>query len=369
MRTAAIICEYNPFHRGHRHHIQETRRQTGAECVVAIMSGSFVQRGEPAVQDIGTRAQWAIDGGADLVVELPYAYACSGAEQFAQGGCQIATMLGVDYLSFGAETADVQALRTVAGVLVQEPQEFVDALREGLDRGDSYARARQQALTQLMGPEMGQMLERPNCILGIEYIKALLRLQQDGHRVPEPVAILRIGADHGDDTEEHYSATAARLQMDDDAKAVAGIDSFSWPVISAIRRMSPAEVAMYGDMEPGLENRIRAMAEDSLTITQLVSKVANKRITESRVRRILCNILTGETRAMRQDAIAKGPYLRTVAMNDIGRSFLREYAGEVPVFTRIKDVDKFCHKNNNPNFHIEKMAQEQYRLAMMTKSP
>lgn len=119
MISAAIICEYNPFHQGHKYHIEETRRIAGAECIVAIMSGCFVQRGEPAVQDEQTRAEQAIAGGADLVVELPYVYACSGAELFARGGCRIASLLGADYLSFGAESTDISTMTRIAQVLVE----------------------------------------------------------------------------------------------------------------------------------------------------------------------------------------------------------------------------------------------------------
>ena len=367
MITAAIICEYNPFHMGHKHHIAETRRITGAECVVAIMSGSFVQRGEPAIADIETRAKWAIAGGADLVIELPYAYACSGAEIFAQGGCQIATMLGVDYLSFGAEDPDVSNLRKLAEFLLKEPLEYVSILKGELDKGSSFAKARQRAVTSVLGEEIANLLENPNNILGIEYIKALLKLEVQGNKVPEPVAIKRIGAPHGSSLDKDYSATAARLAMTGDEKEVDGIDAFSVSIISAIRRMSPQEIALYGDMEQGLENRIKAVGEKKIKLSDLVLEVSNKRITEARVRRILCNILTGETREMRQLAIDKGPYLRAVDMNPNGRRFLREYKGETPVFTRVKDVDKFCYKNGNPNFTIEKKAQEQYALARMTK--
>ena len=368
MTTAAIICEYNPFHLGHKHHIAETRRITGAQCIVAIMSGSFVQRGEPAIADIETRAQWALAGGADLVVELPYAYACSGAEIFAYGGCQIATMLGVDYLSFGAENPDVSDLRKLALLLVKEPQEYVVVLKAELDKGVPFAKARQIAIASCCGQEQAALLDNPNNILGIEYLKALIKLEMGGHKVPEAVAIKRIGAPHGSKDDQFYSATAARIHMDSSLKSVNGVDDFSMPIISAIRRMSPEEIALYGDMEQGLENRIKAMAEDCIKVSELVAKVANKRITEARVRRILCNILTGETGEMRQAAVDKGPYLRAVAMGPEGRVFLREYDGETPVFTRIKDVDKFCHKNGNPNFLIEKRAQEQYSLARMTKS-
>lgn len=363
MRSAAIICEYNPFHQGHKYHIEETRRLAEAECIIAIMSGCFVQRGEPAIQDEQSRAQQAIAGGADLVVELPYVYACSGAELFASGGCRIASLLGADVLSFGSESTDISTMTRIAKVLVEEPQEYRSRLREALEEGMSYARSRQQALEYVMGTGAADMLTQPNCILGIEYIKAILRDKANGYVTPEPMAVLRIGASHGSREDSRYSATAARRQMDSSLKAVDSLDSFSQAIISALRRMSPESIALYGDMEPGLENRIKAASEDSVSLLQLVSRVANKRITEARVRRILCNILTGETREMRTVAATKGPYLRVLAVSETGRRFLRQYRGEVPTFTRIKDVDRFCRSQDSPMFNIERMAKEQYRLA------
>ena len=215
MITAGIIAEYNPFHRGHQYHIEETRRQTGADFIVVVMSGDYVQRGEPAIVDKYLRTRMALYGGADLVLELPVTYASASAEYFASAGVQLLNNLrSVNYLSFGSEKAEIKDFEPLVKFLSEEPDFYKKQLREELKRGKNFPLAREDALKAYVRefcPEtqiFWEILEEPNHILGLEYLKSLHRL-----RSPiVPVTIRRQGAGYHDvDMEKRYpSASAVR---------------------------------------------------------------------------------------------------------------------------------------------------------------
>ncbi len=181
MRIAGIVSEFNPFHKGHRYICEEARKQTGADAVVALMSGNFVQRGEPAIFDMGIRAEAALDNGCDAVFELPPYMAVSSAEGFAGGAVDIFNSLGIDILFFGSECGDLPALKTVAGLLANESPAYKDALNKGLKAGLSFPAAREEALLSSMktddieNPDLiRDIINDPNNILAIEYLKALI---------------------------------------------------------------------------------------------------------------------------------------------------------------------------------------------------
>ncbi len=180
MRTAAIIAEYNPFHTGHQHHIEQTRRLTGADYILVIMSGNYVQRGAPAFLNKYLRARMALLGGADAVIELPSLYAVSSAEYFAQGAVSLAHRLGVvDILSFGSEVGTVTPLTDAASFLLSTEDQYQSALRALLKQGLSYPAAKERALTEASASSsdpLTRLLTSPNNILGLEYCKALCAL-------------------------------------------------------------------------------------------------------------------------------------------------------------------------------------------------
>ena len=190
MKISAIICEYNPMHAGHLYHIEETKRLSGADKVICIMSGSFTQRGEPAIFDKFARTKAALSGGADLVIELPTSFCCSSAEKFAYGGVFIADSCKiVSHLSFGCENADADALKAIASAFNAETQEYKAQLKLHLKSGASYPSARAEALNVFI-PGAKQILSSPNNILAVEYLKALKRLKSK----IEPVLISRKGS-------------------------------------------------------------------------------------------------------------------------------------------------------------------------------
>ncbi len=218
MKTVGIIAEYNPFHNGHAYQIEETRKITGADCVIVIMSGNFVQRGAPAIADKFTRAHTALLGGADLVMELPTIYATGSAEFFAHGAISILnSMEQIDYLSFGGETDDINVLNKIAKTLHSEPQEYKDMLKTGLKSGLSIPVARKNALKSFFSDtiNISDVIDTPNNILGIEYIKALYHFNSN----IKPIIIKRAGNGYhySNLNEEFASATALRKCFNSDS--------------------------------------------------------------------------------------------------------------------------------------------------------
>lgn len=201
MRVNGIIAEYNPFHNGHRYQMEESRRLTGADYTVIVMSGDFVQRGAPALADKHARAEMALRCGADLVLELPVLYAASSAEAFASGAVALLHGLGaVTHLCFGSECGDAEALRGIARFLLEEPDSYRAALKSFLKQGLSYPGARAGAISacveagEALPTGCGEILASPNNILGIDYIKAILRFDSD----MVPVTVRRVGAGYHD---------------------------------------------------------------------------------------------------------------------------------------------------------------------------
>lgn len=196
MTAAGIIAEYNPFHSGHLYQIEETRRRTGADYIVIVMSGNFVQRGEPAIFEKSQRAQMALMCGADLVLELPAPFATGSAEDFASGAVSLLNRLGaVQVLSFGSECGRLSTLDQAARLLAQEPPQFQTVLKERLRQGLTYPQARRAALEACgLSQPMLQAVNEPNNLLGIEYLKAIARQQSS----LEPVTIRRQGSGYHD---------------------------------------------------------------------------------------------------------------------------------------------------------------------------
>lgn len=208
MKTVGLITEYNPFHNGHKYHIEEAKKLTSADTAVVVMSGDFVQRGTPAIMDKFLRAKAAVLCGTDLVFELPTCFATASAEYFAEGAVRLLDKLGaVDYVCFGSECGDIDKLSMIADILLNEPTNFKESLQSKLRSGSNFAKARADAFTECY-PEYTEIISTPNNILGIEYIKAIKKI--GSHMVP--CTITRMGNDYHDEYCEYElsSATAIR---------------------------------------------------------------------------------------------------------------------------------------------------------------
>ena len=208
----AIIAEYNPFHTGHAYQLSECKRRLGADYTIVVMSGDFVQRGEPAIVNKYIRTKMALSGGADLVIELPTLYAASSAEFFATGAISILNKLGcVNTLSFGSECGDISLLTSVAEILASEPEDYVRELKRGLQQGMSFPIARNWALFSYQ-PELithGEILTSPNNILAIEYLKSLIRSNSS----ITPYTIKRVGSGYHDRNTENTFCSALALRQ------------------------------------------------------------------------------------------------------------------------------------------------------------
>ena len=303
MKLAAVICEYNPFHRGHALQLAETRK-SGYDGIVCIMDGHLTQRGRFAALSKWDRAKAALLCGADAVVELPALLACRSADTFARAGVAIARALGADALSFGCETDDLSLLRRAAAF--QEDDDFRAHLEAQLSRGVSFPRARGAALAACLklSPEQAEVLSRPNAILALEYLRAL-----DTPGSPAPLAILRRGDYHSPEMGPYASASALRtaaLRGDKAGEAALPEKArFQWPLLSARReiddlflwalRSGPDFLSTLPEVSEGLENRVSAAARAAASAEEALEQAKCRRYTRARLDRLAAHALTGLT--------------------------------------------------------------------------
>lgn len=315
MRIAGIICEYNPVHSGHVHHLRETRRRSRADLIVCLMSGEFMQRGEPAVCDKWTRAEMAVDAGADIVLELPFLYAVRSAEHFALGAVRILSSIGARILSFGAECSDTARLLQAARLLNDESNEFRARMHTALNQGQSYAAARRIAAAAY-GPWLPDLLAHPNNVLAVEYLRADQRLGSG----LEPLAVARLGSGHDQPWRpgNHPSSAAVRDALTAQPAAsdailhAAGVPrSFvpaSWQerlftlVSAQLRSASSERLETLPDIEPGLARRLIDAGRTASSFSALVDSAATRRYPPSRIRRLLLYTLLGITRNLTDSA-------------------------------------------------------------------
>ena len=338
MRVAGIICEYNPFHNGHRYHIQKTLEQ--ADRCICVMSGNFVQRGEAACVNKFVRAEAAVINGADLVLELPAVFACRSAETFARGAVELLADTGiVSLLSFGSESGDLRAIQSAAAFFAQESPEFQTRLAAQLEQGRSFPAARAAAAAQ---EPFSHLLQSPNDLLGIEYCKAIV---QTGARIA-PLPILRKGCGHHSKTAKEHVCSAQYLRrnpsrLEHFSPAAGLLRAGGFPIFSAraelilsahLRRISPEELAQTADCSEGLEYRLKAAALEGETLEEIISLAKTKRYTRTRICRVILNSYLGITKE-----VFHPEYFRVLAANRRGAELLRliKKRGSLPVITNL----------------------------------
>lgn len=303
MRIAAVVAEYNPFHNGHKYQLQRIREESGCDKVLVLMSGSFTQRGDMALFDKYTRARHAVENGADLVLELPTAFAVGSAEQFARGAVHIlASLPAVKVLCFGCESGSKEGFLAAARATLSEDKQFKALLKDNMKDGTSYVKARTETVLALHKELDEKLFTLPNNILGIEYCRALL---QEGKNI-EPLPLARVGAGFRDETlqKEFSSASAIRaavlrgekkelklLKSNVPAnvlKDLSGVVRTAYPeaAMCALLSASPEEVCRCPDCSEGLENRLRTMAKSNSGYEEVLDKCISKRYTRSRLKRI-----------------------------------------------------------------------------------
>ena len=368
MKVTAIISEYNPFHKGHLYHIETSKKETKADFVIAIMSGNFVQRGTPAIFDKYTRAEAALRSGVDLVLELPAMYATASAEYFALGGVALANTLGiVDYLSFGSEYGQADKFMEAASLLLHEPEEMKQPLKEALKEGLSYPAARAYAV-KTSHPELAELLETPNNILGIEYCKALLKLQSS----IVPHTIKRQGQDyHSDSTEAGFaSATGIRKLLEEQKESSrqllqAQLPPASYDLLDNYWGTSPlteddlsmllryklitenrAHLTEYFGVNRDLSNRIYKHLNEFESFSSFAELLKTKNITRTAINRALLHILLDIRAEDVQDVTKRGcvDYIRVLGFKKEAAGLLKEFSDlpEIPLITNLSAAPVLC---------------------------
>ena len=328
--ATAVICECNPFHNGHEYLFRTAKLLTGGE-LIAVMSGSFTQRGEAAVTDKYTRAGAALRGGADVVAELPAVCAVANAQRFAEGGVRVAKSFAcVDTLAFGSETEDLRVLETAANALRSER---VNALvAEEMKRGGCYPHAVEAAVREVYGDDIAAAVSSPNNILAVEYLRALR-----GTSI-RPLPVRRQGVSHDSAEVSGRYASASRIRemlrtgadvsryLPEIPGSITRPELLDRAILYRLRTMTAEELRALPDVGEGLENRILEAARRCGSVEELLGSVKTKRYTHARLRRILACALLGVTERLQT---GEWDYVRVLGFSDRGAGLLCSCRGEI----------------------------------------
>lgn len=361
MGVVGIVAEYNPLHNGHIYHMEQAKKQAQSDFAIIAMSGNFVQRGEPACADKFTRAEWALRGGADLVLEIPQCLAVASAERYAEGAVKLLNETGVvTDLAFGVETDNLDALYRIADILDREPPIFRANLAYHLKQGKSYPRAQFDALADLDIPRADvAVLTKPNNILAVEYLKALRRFAPH----IRPLPILRVGNGYNDAelSGELSSATAIRealRQGNDEVLSalplhVSGamrfdeqfpvtLEDFGPLILYRLRSMPLAELAALPDVSEGFEQALAKAVRTAPDIGTFLESIKSKRYTMARCKRIAVSALLHIEKGLSDELLAarENLYLRVLGFRTESRGLLAAMAssGSAEIILRNADA-------------------------------
>ncbi len=381
MKVVGIVAEYNPFHNGHKYHIEQSKKITNSDYCIVAMSGNYVQRGEPAIVDKWTRTKIALENGADMVIEIPSIYSTSTAETFAYSAVSILNSTNiVSSLSFGCETDDISLIEKYAEILENETDEYKQILKKELSKGIVFPKARENALKIYTSQET-DILSCPNNILAIEYIKAIIKLKSK----IKPYAIKRYLSPYHCTTisDKISSATAIRLALKNNqleniksvipdnsynifseciSKGTAPIlfNDFSPFLHYKLRTTSIDELSEILDITEGLENRILKTSKSNYFISDIVAKVKTKRYTYTKIQRALLHIILN----FKKKEIQNIKYIRVLGFRKQSQQLISALNKNscIPVITNLKKAEKLS--NLNETLKQEAMATDIYYLAM-----
>ncbi|WP_239617106.1 nucleotidyltransferase [Cohnella mopanensis] len=397
MSTVGVIVEYNPLHNGHLYHLQQSKKITGSENVVAVMSGHFLQRGEPAMADKWARTEMALRAGCDLVLELPVAYSSQPAQWFAYGSVGILDATGVvDSICFGSESGELDSLRLMASLLTDEPAEFVSLLngylKEGMPYPSAFTLAASTYLEQNGLAEHAYSLTQPNHTLGLHYLMALRKLNSN----IAPYTLKREKSEYGqsDITDVRIaSATALRklllgesgaldlladyvpfttmevLKREIDAgQAPIHWEHFARPLFHELFRQDERQLSAYAEVTEGLEHRIRGVLAGlpEYSVAALLQALKTKRYTHTKLQRTLLRVLLGHHKEqLTSQRLASGiEYIRVLGFNERGQRLLHAMRtkAKVPVVTS-------ASKGISPYLALDARATGIYSLAFRDADP
>jgi len=414
MKVLGIVAEYNPFHNGHIYHIEQSKAVTGCDAVVCVMSGNFIQRGEPALINKFARAEIALQNCVDLVIELPLPFAMSSAESFGFGAVKILDSIGiVDCISFGSEQGDINSLQAISDILANEPQEYKDELKRQLSLGLSFPVCRQNALQKYMKghsskygtADLSAFLETSNNILGIEYLKAINRLKSPikaytlkrianqynstalTGSISSATAIRNTIKNMSVNNQKLFLSDAAQEQsalslnmvqaIPDNSKIIIerelmegrgpnSINQFENILLAFLRQASAEKLREVPGISEGLEYRIKKASEVSGNIDELLSNICTKRYTQTRIQRILLSLLIGITKNDIDTFMQYGgpQYSRILGFNKVGRELLSKIkrSSSLPIITKPSDYKTSCNKLLTRMLEIEAHSTDIYVL-------
>ena len=402
MKTLAIISEYNPFHHGHLYQFYKAKEITGADCILVVMSGNFVQRGEPAIINKRARTDMAISTGADLVVEIPFVFSTQDANGFALGAISLLNALNsVEYLCFGCENNDPNPFFSIGRFLGNENNTYKAILKENCKKGYEFPKARAQALLEyhkkygisklkkISTKQFMEYLSSPNNILAIEYVKHLLKTGSGIQAVP----IKRIVADYHEENirKTISSATSIRKEMFRifkypshadpkltgniqlampssayyifkkellEGRAPVSLSQYEQHILATLRMLALKNLSMIHGVNEGLENRIKKAALNSTNIDMLISQIKTRRYTLTKIKRILLHAITGLTKVDVSDFNQYGSmYVRILGFSKKGKKLLKKMKNnsQIPIITKLPTFLRKIH-SEKPQYY-EKMLK------------
>ncbi|MDF2699341.1 MAG: hypothetical protein K0Q49_897 [Haloplasmataceae bacterium] len=362
MKITGIIVEYNPLHNGHLYHISETKKRAHCDFLIAVMSGNFVMRGEPALLNKQLRAELALKSGIDLVVELPYPFSVASADLFAYGAISILNNLNVDDIYFGSETDDVQALTLIAETL--DTERFNAEIKIYLNQGLSYPKACENVLKSLHN---SNYQFNANDILAIQYIRSILKINNQ----IKYYSIKRIHNDYNDQTFSHdriASATSIRNALDNNITIDQYVPSYTsdilktnklvhwddfYPYLKYQINVNQNNLHLIHDVNEGIEHAILNNINQYDDFNTFVASLVSKRYTTSKIKRILTHILNNVTKA---EVNLTGPqYIRILGINKSKSYVLKEIHSNIPIITNI-------NKNNYDLIQLDERISQTYHF-------
>ncbi|WP_110112940.1 nucleotidyltransferase [Bacillus sp. CGMCC 1.16541] len=396
MQAAGIIVEYNPFHNGHYYHINETKKQTQSNCIVAVMSGHFLQRGEPALVSKWARTTMALKGGADLVIELPYAFSTQQADSFATGAISLLDALHVQSLCFGSENGHIDEFIQTTSLLQEHEEKLSLLTKKAMQQGYSYPKASSLAFQTLSHEKAESInLSQPNNILGLSYVKAINNL----HASIKPHTITRIQSQYHDtelsDT-SIASATSIRNALFSRSSSLSDISyhvpDFTLALLEdyfkayhtfhhwenyfsflkyKLLTMTAEHLQQIYEIEEGIEHRLLDYIKEAQSFHEFIDKVKTKRYTWTRLQRICTHILTHTTKEQMTFTKSHGAdYIRILGMSQTGRTYLKKIKKQVelPLVSTVSqcDIPSLALDIQATNVYSMSLT-EPYRTSLMLK--
>ena len=390
MKVIGIVSEYNPFHNGHKFHLELSKKLCEAEYSITIMSGNFLQRGEPALFDKWTRAKMAVLNGIDLVIELPVVYSCQVAELFALGAVKILNSLGIiDYLCFGSENGGIEDLYNISNILLNEPEEIKQEVKDKMSWGMTYSKA----IGDTYKDHYGDILSYPNNVLGIEYIKSIILLNSS----IKPVTTKRLMNNYSDKnfTGSISSATAIREELRrrgltpeirkatpqkswsvmqnniENGRGPIFWENFSDILLYELRKSSVKSMRYLPEVKEGIEFRLKKSGIHSTSFEEIITMLKTKRYTRTSLQRTLCHMLISMNKEdLNYAKLPETPaYIRILAFNNKGRELLREINSN----TNYEIINKPANfKSQSPYlnrmFSLDTISTDTYNLGYTNES-